>query len=482
MSRFNSSEPIYKRYQIFTSFKLFNGFLFAVILPIIIALGLFFWANLLPIWAFYFPLIAIFGGTYFGYLVFYGMHSYDFVDSQLYLNGQLPDSKSLIFELVIPNNLNYDVKVMYDFFAEFHGSFTSFTQTTANFYKFGKKTPKLKFNFIANQGVIKSYTTVPIKKITETKRLFETYFPEIKLVLTTNPFITMPYSWNNQSSYEKYDDLVGGLLASRFSPFYPMTFEDDSNVNKGKFNLFLNHLRTRLPNQKVIVQLVISGKNTGSADELKRLKSQREVKNSAITQFTTKPKNLKKNIDFSSKKANNSEFRGEDLAGLKIFTPDIIKKYNERINQVDIFRLGIAYKVLIFCKKEDRKFTEDMLELAVRTYYGSNELLTNFLEIKYPACTFQKFYRWQEQNDDMNFLFSFIVFPLRWLQTYVYKLYDSVYFPKENQFRKSQIYTNVVSQSGFFGWGTSSFLPDHIDAGNLFQFPTKIDIDFDDAE
>jgi hypothetical protein len=494
MAKFETNQPAYQKYQKFTTLKVILAFLICLVLPIILLISLGIWFEAIPLFAKWLIVVSAFGGCIFAYAVFYEQHSYNFVGSQRHINNQLPENQSLFFRLDIPENMNYKISTMYYFFLDFFDSFTSMNKAIVSLYKFGKTTPKLKFSFIAEKGKLVTYISFPIKKLTDVRKMFSSYFPQIGLSMVQNPFIGMPYSWDSSSSYGEYDDLVGCYLHSRLTSFLPLTMKADdqnynasqhgpnpNNINNGQFNLFINCLKSRLSNQKVVVQVIFGGRKFNDLDDSKTAAKKTEltdaiVKNIKGDSFNTLDK-IKKN---NSNTGRNSNITTEDLDLLKVFTSKGLKDYNDRINDGGVRRIASSWKIMILCKKKDRKFTEDVLERTMRAYYGNNDKYTNFLEIKYPSATFQKYYRWTEENAEILYLNTFLVFPWIWLQLFVYQWYDKFYFPKENTWRKSQVYTSVVSQSSYKGIGTGQFPIDIVDAGNLFQIPTSVNINFDE--
>jgi hypothetical protein len=411
---------------------------------------------------FWLAFLFVFLGFYIIFIHFFSYFNFEIYSGQIRKFFTQPINKRVFYRMQLPQNFQYDTRLVCGLIKEFYFSFISKNITWSTVLNYGKYHHSACFDYIVENGVVKCYISFPFGKQVVAIEVFKKYFPQIELVMCKDPFGDMPKQWLEDDKAYKYDNMAGCVISHSMAAMFGSTENPTNDKNKYNISDFLSYLSQALPEDKIVLQYVYTFDSLIDP-------SYYDDKRDKLMEKTLEiysPSNGKKTTDTDAFAVLLPSFQAKRLDDLNVR----LDKDNEKF-----VRAGI--KIVAFCNDKNYERTERALDKAIRAYMqeNSNYASDNQLEKSYLTATNQTYFNHHKVYKDIDerarFMYERMVFLPTILEPYFASLYNKFYYPNENRWRRKNLYTCFKRRSGYKPLSDSLCLLDFGNIDRSFQIP-----------
>ena len=368
-------------------------------------------------------------------------------------------NKYAYIKLIIPDDYNYNLEQLKEFFNFIHNTQQFVTYSTEKRLNYGIGSYECCFDIVIQKDSVEVNLAVSNVNVDYFAKAFSYYLPNIQFQKSTSPFEQLVKNWDDNEGSGGYDCLAGTAMGYTLSNVH---HSDLIDLNQDSSNLPTNKLiasiKSKLKTQKVFLQYVITFENSD-------LKSYFNDEMKTIRQ---------KNYDrFSLRQImpNNTP------EVLQVLLPEIEKnRMNATNNRFKLSTeiVSATIKIMALCSKSEYIETEKLLEQSIKANYRRSNPDQNEIEKIYATSTNQRYCNLSDKPSphSIPFLNSLYYFPPSWLEPFVSNLYDNIYYYPENKFRRQVIYRRILKRSGQAPWRNKNTILDLDTLVSVFQIPT----------
>ncbi len=397
--------------------------------------------------------VMLLGGSYNLNIKLLEYWIYFIFQTQIMLWYKIPANEKVTYKIIIPDNYNYDTKVMKNFMKDMYDGFYSENVTWESVLNYGKGYQSVCFDCVAENGKIECFVSIAFSRSFVLRTLLEKYFPELSLVEAIDPYQSAPKTFKEDRGFMGYETMSGTNLATTKSSIYPFppNIFTDPVIMAG--DNFLRYCRDTLPNSKIVIQFIFIF-NSGRSYDL-MVKEFNQYRQNLFERFTPKKGTKKQSGAFGIL--------------LPMMEKESLQKIEHRLNKNTNKLFSSNIKVVGFCSNQDYVRVEQVLDKAIRIFYGGT------VEKKYLTATNQTYYNHTGKNNipNQDWLYDTFVFPPLLLEPYLSDSYNRFFYPNENRWRRKSLYRYLVRRSAYGPWSHRDCLLDAEDVSVVFNIPSQ---------
>jgi hypothetical protein len=412
---------------------------------------------------FHLCLVVLFGGFWVLWMLIWGVWDEGYIEMMIDKYLQLPANRNTTVEIIIPDGYNYEVHNMISYFFYFKNSFRSHDVTKANIYQYGKWHSQLTFDFVIQNKMLKIYSTFPRKKYTQFVEGIIRLFPGLIINSVTDPFEYWSKEWQEGNKIGACTEFAGfsfGLRTDGYKPFYKLSGLPKKPAWSSTDNI-LRALKESINMDEIIVL------------QYSFMASPNELPNEKYIEDYEKWRQRMYN-SYTPKRGGKQE--GEALAGI---LPEKERKKNEayhwRANQTLV---QTSIRIAGFSTYSRVGFMENLLDKFADIFSGDNSREGGQRpEKKHITATSQKYYRHFNRAPEFQYIYDRYIYPSKRTETVLDQiagpLYEQLYFPNENRWRKKNNYRSLIERDIEAPWDGFKFYTDPIAGAGILQFPVS---------
>jgi hypothetical protein len=369
-------------------------------------------------------------------------------------------NKPISIQIIIPDGYKYEVKNMMGLFYFIKNSFKSNDVNNTTMMKYGKWHSQITFDFVVHAGEIKMYATIPKKKYTQFVEGMIRIFPGITIEIKDDPYKEWPQKWvegNNINGMTEFSGYSFGLLNAGFNPCYKIQ-SMPRNPSEGPSGNLLRLVKESINHEETVIlqYIFMASPDTMNAE------------------FQDEFEHWRQRVYQEVSPTRNGKVEGE---GLKSFMgaieKDKVSAYHFRANQP---LLQTSIRIGAICKRERLNFMDDLLEKAAIIFSNDGGRVGRQRpEKKHITDTHQKFFRQENLAPEFNYIYDRYIYPSKKenfiVDMYWGPLYEKLYYPNENRWRKKTNYESLIRRDIEAPWDGFEFQSDPITGAALFQLP-----------
>jgi hypothetical protein len=452
----------------FSVFGLF-GLILLIVLPVLTVLSLynfgFYLLNAGSATKLIFFLLVVYSS--FGFL-FLSLKMWEYWDSRFMLHQIIkykstPKEKAVTFELLIPPNYHYDPSILTGFFYFLGNIFRSSNITRNIQYNYGRCTSDITFDFIAQNGQLRTYITFPFKKINQVQEAFKRFFPQIQLQQIDNPYSNWPKEWDSKLGVEGFHDLIGFSIGNSKSNIYPTLMPATMDINKMPMDMLMLAFRDLFPNQKVIFQQIFKFDTNNAITDNPLAKTE-------FDQFRQ---------DIFDQYAPFNDRKEKDQHAFGVLMPNMTTTLSNIARHFEVAYPTYSYKIIVFCKDEQEsaqlvKNVEKIVTAytdSVGDFFGSN-----YISLQYITSNKQQYRGINSIPPQAKSVFDTFVYPNQFspqIESIFAQLYQKYFYPNENRYRSKVNYSGLTRRDADIAWFANWNLTSPLSIPAWFQLPSR---------